>query len=255
MIKKTTFISLSVLAYALVAVPIVACNAEQLNKSAGLIQIGEMHKVIGKKQHHGRVELAEIVNKPHFYGVGALEAIRGEITVLNSVAIITGVTQDGRPQPMDSDAKATMIVGQSVSEWMDITMTEEVSHEQFDRTLKAMATSKGIDVSKPFIFVIEGEFNDVRLHVINGVCPIRARMMKLDTHKGNKPFELEVKTVNGTLVGVYAADSVGKLTHPATSTHTHLIYMDGKTGERVTGHIEQVGLAKEAILKLPVSGK
>ncbi|MEZ6061883.1 MAG: hypothetical protein R3C19_16180 [Planctomycetaceae bacterium] len=51
--------------------------------------------------------------------------------------------------------------------------------------------------------------------------------------------------------GIYAADSVGKLTHPATSTHTHVIYTDPKTGIRVTGHVEQIGLAKGAVLKIP----
>lgn len=57
--------------------------------------------------------------------------------------------------------------------------------------------------------------------------------------------------MSGTLVGVYAADSVGRLAHPATKTHTHLIYTDPATGERVTGQVERVGLAKGAALKLP----
>jgi hypothetical protein len=118
-----------------------------------------------------------------------------------------------------------------------------------------LTPSKGIDVSKPFMFVVEGEFKDVRLHVINGACPIHARMKKHGIEKRKEPFELEVKTANGTLVGVYAADSAGKLTHPTTRTHTHLIYIDEKTGEHLTGHIEQVGLAKDAILKLPSSGE
>ncbi len=256
MIRKTllTFIPQSLLFCTLAAAPLVGYSSEEPNNPAGLLQVGGMHETIGNGQDQGRVSLAEIVGKPHFYGVGALEALRGEITVLDSVAIATGVTQDGRPQPMESSAaKAIMLVGRSIGEWMGVNLTEEVSHEQFDKTIRAMAAVKGIDVSKPFMFVIKGEFENVRLHVINGACPIRARMRKLDIEKENQPFELEANRVNGTLVGVYAEDSVGTLTHPATSTHAHLIYIDKETGERVTGHIEQVGLAKDAVLKLPKS--
>jgi hypothetical protein len=54
-------------------------------------------------------------------------------------------------------------------------------------------------------------------------------------------------------VGVFAADSVGELTHPATSTHVHLIFEERDTGRLVTGHLERVGLAAGAVLKLPKS--
>ena len=107
----------------------------------------------------------------------------------------------------------------------------------------------------PFIFVVEGGFTDVRIHVINGACPIRARIKNIDIEPENQPYELEEKSVRGTLVAVHATESVGKLTHPATSTHAHLIYIDEGTGEHVTGHLEQVGLAKGAVLKLPESGE
>lgn len=51
--------------------------------------------------------------------------------------------------------------------------------------------------------------------------------------------------------GVYASDAVGELTHPATSTHVHLIFEDDASGKEATGHVEQVGPAKGAVLKLP----
>ena len=257
MIRKIllTFIPRSLLFCTFVAAPLVGYSAEEPSSPAGLLQVGGMHETIGRGQDQGRVSLAEIVGKPHFHGVGALEGLRGEITVLDSVAIVTGVTRDGRPQPMEgATAKATMLVGESIGEWMDVTLTEEVSHEQFDQTIRDMAAGKGIDVSQPFVFVIEGELADVRLHVINGACPIRARMRKLDIEREKQPFELEENRMNGTLVGVYAEDAVGTLTHPATRTHAHLIYIDEQTSERLTGHIERVGLAKGAVLRLPRSG-
>jgi hypothetical protein len=181
-----------------------------------------------------------------------LEGLKGEITVLDSVAVVTCVTPDGGPQAVAaSDAKATLMVGQSVERWTRQALAEAVSHERFDETIGARAGGAGLETADPFVFVVEGTFADVRLHVINGACPIHARINKLEIAEGERPFELDVKNVSGTLVGVYAADAVGRLTHPATKTHTHLIYTDPATGERVTGHVERVGLAKGAVLKLP----
>jgi alpha-acetolactate decarboxylase len=252
----TDFVARSFIAWAFAAFPLVACKAQESDKSFEFIQYGEMHVAIGQRQHQGRVALTKIVGMPHFYGVGALASLEGEITILDSAAIITGVTRDGRLQPKESSAaKATMLAGQSIEKWTEVALTKAVSHQQFDKTVGTMAAEHGIDVTEPFVFVAEGEFTDVRLHVINGACPIRARMKKEEIDKGKRPFELEARKLKGTLVGIYAADSVGKLTHPATNAHIHMIYTDKDTGHRVTGHIEQIGLAKKAVLKLPASGE
>jgi hypothetical protein len=149
--------------------------------------------------------------------------------------------------------KATLLVGQSIETWTSVTLSEAVPHDRFDEAIATAASKAGVDVTGPFVFTIEGQFTDVRLHVINGACPVHARMKKLELAQDERPYELEAETLAGTVVGVYAADSVGKLTHPATSTHAHIIYVDHETGERVTGHLEQVGLAPGAVLKLATS--
>ena len=99
--------------------------------------------------------------------------------------------------------------------------------------------------------MIEGECTEVRLHVINGACPMRARMKKEEIPEGQKPFEFETETVEATVVGVFALDSVGKLTHPDTSQHAHLNYLDPASKQLVTGHLEKYGVKAGATLKLP----
>lgn len=231
---------------------LVGCQSQHSRVSTEFVRYGGMHETIGQRQHHGRVGLAEIMKRPRFYGVGALEGLRGEITIQDSVAIVTGVTPDGRLQPLaPADLQATLLVGQSIGQWMNVTLTETVSHVQFDEVIATTAARAGVDTAVPFMFVVDGEFTDVRLHVINGACPIHARMKNLTLDPDEQPHEWEAKRLTGTLVGVYAADAVGKLTHPATSTHVHLIYQDHDTGQIVTGHLERVGLAPGAVVKLP----
>ncbi len=236
----------------MLALGLSGCAIEQSPHSGELLRYGGMHETIGQQQHHGRVELEQVVGMPHFYGVGAMEGLQGEITIADSVPIVTTVTPDGWPRPVaPTGVKAALLVGQSVPAWTHIKMSRDVPHGRFDAAVADVASQHQIDLTRPFMFVIEGEFRDVRLHVINGACPLHARMHKLELQPEDQPFELEAETVSGTLVGVYAADSVGKLTHPDTSVHVHLIYSDPHTGKRVTGHVERIGIVSGAVLKLP----
>lgn len=235
---------------------LVGCKTQESRLAPELVRYGSMHETIGQKQHQGRVSLAELTSRPHFYGVGALEGLHGEITVMNSAAIVTGVAPDGRSQSLSAEnAQATFLVGQSVDDWTSVTLGEAVSPERFDEMIANTAAGLGFDGATPFMFVVEGEFTDVRLHVINGACPIHARMKNVTLAANERPFELDTKRLAGTLVGVYAVDSVGKLTHPATRTHGHLVYEDRATGQRLTGHLERVGLAPGAVVKIPKSAK
>ncbi|EMI54891.1 hypothetical protein [Rhodopirellula sallentina] len=66
-----------------------------------------------------------------------------------------------------------------------------------------------------------------------------------------KAYESTLAKVSGSVIGVYAKDAVGSLTHPATSTHLHIVYQDKKSGDTVTAHVEQIGLAPQATVMFP----
>ena len=219
-----------------------------------IVQHGSMHDAIGKKQHYGRVQISDLTKQPHFYAVAALEELSGEVTIRDGQITITGVDADGKLTVLQDPAgslKATMLVGAYVPTWTRQSVDSSVSPQDFDQFIVDSASAAGVATDKPFIFSMDGEFTDVRLLVIHGACPIHARMQKIDLPKEERPFESDLKKVNGTLVGVYAKDAVGNLTHPATSTHVHLIYKDKTTGKPLTGHIEKIGLAAGAVLMLP----
>lgn len=220
-----------------------------------LVKYGSMHEALAKGESEARVLLADLSGREHFYAVGALEGLEGEITMLDSAVFATTFAPEGGLEPLDpSKHAATLLVGQSVPHWSGLTLDADVPPEQFDEKVRKTAAGQGVDVSEPFMFVIVGAFNDVRLHVIHGACPVHARMMKLELTEEKRPYESEVARVQGTVVGIYAADAVGKLTHPATSTHPHLVFVDAETGKTVTGHLERVGIAAGSILKVPNAG-
>ncbi|NJN63986.1 MAG: acetolactate decarboxylase [Acidobacteria bacterium] len=232
-----------------------SCSAPQETPPPELVRFGGMHEAIGLGQHGGRVLLSDLTSRPHFYGVGALQGLHGEITIDGSRAVVTSYSASGSLEALSPENRqATMLVGQSIENWSTQTIAEPIGADALDATMKRLVEKSGFPAVGPLVFVIEGEFRDVRLHVINGACPVHARMQKLEIPEEARPFELETPTITGKLVGIYAQDAVGKLTHPATSVHAHLIFEDEATGLEVTGHLERFGVAAGAVVHLPKAG-
>jgi alpha-acetolactate decarboxylase len=218
-----------------------------------VVQYGKMHEAIGKQQHHGRVQLRAVVKRDHFFGVGAIEQLAGEITIHDGKITVTRVGPGGQPQSGERapNVNATILVGAYVPSWKEHTVTAQVEPGEFDEFIAEAATAAGIKTGEAFVFTVEGEFKNISLHVINGACPMHARLNKQDIPEERQPFAQHFESVRGTLVGIFAKNAVGHLTHPGTSNHSHILFQDTGTGDLVTAHVEQTGLAAGSVLRLP----
>ena len=82
--------------------------------------------------------------------------------------------RDGRGQA--SDAMATVLFTAQVAEWQEVSVDAAVDPSELEAFLADQARSAGIDPTRPFPFVLSGNLEYLRLHVIGGECPMRARM-------------------------------------------------------------------------------
>jgi hypothetical protein len=214
-----------------------------------------MREVVGEGHHQARVVFDELTTEPHFYGIAALEGLKGEATVMDGRLTATGVSCCGNLIALDDEPagtlKAALLFGAYVPNWSEHKVAKAMAGVELEKHLLESAGQSGLDISKPFPFLIEGELSNVKLHVINGACPMHARLQGTVLPPDSKPFEAEYPSIQGRVVGVFAKDSVGNMTHPATSLHTHLVFADPDSGQEVTAHIERFGLSAGAILKLP----
>lgn len=218
-----------------------------------IVQHGKMHEAIGAQQHQGRVRLKDLIGRPHFYAVAALEELKGEATILDGKITISRVGKSGQIESSDEaieNEHATLLVGAYVPSWTNHKFDTDVETDDLDQHIAEMASKAGFNLSEPFVFTIEGTFGPVDLHVINGACPMHARLKKIELPEESRPLEIEWDRIQGTVVGVFAKDSVGNMTHPATSSHMHLVFKDD-LGQQVTGHIEKLGVRAGSILRLP----
>ncbi len=227
---------------------------EQTRLPGTIVRFGTMHEAIGQQHHQGRATFAELLKQPHFFAVAALEGLRGEATVVDGQLTVTRVDAQGRLLPVtdpNGELQATLLVGGYVDSWSEHVVPQDVPADKFDDYIAEVAGQSGIDLSQPLVFTLEGTFQHLKLHVINGACPLHARLKQLDLAAEERPFEAEFGEIDGTVVGIFAKDAVGKLTHPATSTHNHLVFTDPASQSRATGHIEQAGIGKGSVLRFP----
>jgi alpha-acetolactate decarboxylase len=222
--------------------------------STGFFQIGQVREAIGQGQSGGRIRLGDVAEREHFFGVGAVAALGGEVTVEDSQIRATRVGADGRPEPIPGDQRAiaaTFLFGASVTDWLRFPLDDAVPADDCNATIGNYVNRAGIDAAEPTVFRVVGTFRDVRVHVINGACPLHARRAGLTLDERQRPFEATYESISGTIVGVYAKGKAGVLTHPGTSTHMHLIYVEPRTGATVTAHVEQIGFGPGCVLMLP----
>jgi cytochrome c peroxidase len=242
-------------------VPVNYSNPHSTNKTTmnqppsefQLVQYGSMHETIGMQKHQGRVTLGDLTDRPNFYGVGALEKLQGEITIIDSKPIVTSVTSDGALTSRSDEAtklQATLLVGGEVPRWTSVTTPNELKGEALESFILLNAERLGVQTDRPFPFLIEGAFSKVCLHVIHGACPVHARTRNKPIPQGQQPFEHEFAKLDGQLLGIFARNAAGKLTHPGTSMHAHMVYSDD-SAQQVTGHLEGFHVDASSTLRLP----
>jgi hypothetical protein len=217
-------------------------------------QYGKMHDILGGGAAKAAplVSLSEVLDRPGACGVGALAGLAGEVTIIDGDAWVSQVDGDGLrvEGPLDdaSAHQAAMLTVAHVDEWQSVSVPEALAGDELEAFIGRSAGNAGLDATRPFPFVIEGAATDLQLHVICGACPMKpGGRIGDDEAPWRRGFDGPTQT---RIVGFYAPDSVGNLTHPGTAIHAHaLLTLDGRL---ITGHVERLGMDTNAVLKIPV---
>lgn len=209
---------------------------------------GGMRQVMREGHTEARIALSDIVAKPHAFAVGAVEGLRGEILIDDGNCWVGQVVTEQSTQ-VRHDAKslrATLLAVAYVPAWSESVLTKAVASDELEAFIRDAAKRIGIDITRPFPFVIEGDFRDLSAHVINGYCPMN---QNADIGSAeNQPIRFDGVAGNGKLIGIYAEGSAGELTHHGSSIHAHVLT---KSSPQIVAHVEGVALAPGAKLRLP----
>ncbi len=165
-----------VLASAAFVIGCLPAEAAEPSTSPEVTQHGEMRAVMRLGETQGRIALADVAADPNAFGVGAVAGLSGEITIANGKVWVSRVTGDGvvttGPEAVNND-EATMLTLTSVPAW-----GKTVIKQPADGNLRSKHTSRKRRRVPDSIrqsatpFVLKGSANRLKLHIINGYCPV-----------------------------------------------------------------------------------
>jgi acetolactate decarboxylase len=236
----------------------VAGTAIALNSiKEGLIEyIGAQRDIFITGKAASVISLESLANRPGLFAVGPIEGLDGEITIFDSKPYITQVR--GSDFVMDNSFKhgAFFLVWTEQTRWQDILIPEKVKgYVDLQQFVKVQAQAAGIDVTKPFPFLLAGTPVEIKWHI--NVDRTEGKPITKELFmKSKQPFVTKNEPVD--IIGFYAEHHAGVFlpsSNPAfmegtgiqNSIHIHLVSKTSKAA----GHIDNITLGEEMVLRLP----
>lgn len=202
---------------------------------------GAMSNVMKKGQLYGTISL-DTIQQPHLYGVGPVEYLTGEITIVDGKAYTSTVVSPTAMQVKETfDLRAPFFVYTRVDDWKEYNLPDSIIDiETLERHLDNISRK----AKRPFAFKLEGIVPSAKIHIVN--LPPDTKVNKpADAQKGKTYYP--VKDMEADIIGFFSTEHQTVFTHHDRYIHMHLVSKDRK----IMGHIDELLLNKELKLYLP----
>lgn len=238
--KKTTYIT--VLAFLVIA--IASCRDKENKVSSTEAKHYGALRTIMSGNIKPVISLDTLSEKNHLYALGAVDYLKGEIQIFNSKPSNSFVIDSSLRIKDSYSLKASLLVYAEVAAWDSFQIENSKTKSDLEEQIFKLATNNGMDIEKPFPFLLEGTITSIDWHVINWKDGDT-----IHDHKKHKESGL-----NGTLhnrevqiIGFYSTKHKAVFTHHTTNMHMHFKTKDGA----IAGHIDDLLLNNSITLKLP----
>mgnify|MGYP001104009280 CR=1 FL=1 len=230
----------------LFTVSISSCKTENRETSFFKVEYsGALKNMMHKGDVSAKVELKKFENIKHFYALGAIENLKGEIQIFNSKPFNTEVIDSVLNVDNSFNKKATLLVYATIKNWKSFKIPKSVvTYKELEHYISHTAAENHIKIDEPFPFLIEGSAKYIDWHVIN--------WKDGDTeHSHNKHISSglngRLKNKPVKMLGFYSDAHHAIFTHHTTNMHIHVKTDDNE----LAGHIDELNLGQGMILKLP----
>ncbi len=209
--------------------------------------IGAQRETIMNGKLAAALDLNTLADLPHLYGLGPIEQLRGEVTILDSRSALARVAPDGAVNVTDSfDAGVPFFVWAEVPKWIKTPIPAEVrSFEDLERFLPRAAEANGLDAEKPLPFLVTGREDLIEYHILNRVGDPPHNM---EAHKKIQ-IVFALARVEATIVGFHSTRHRGVFTPGDSNIHIHFQTPDNSN----SGHIQKLEVGDGATLCLPAA--
>jgi len=208
--------------------------------------VGELKNVMQNDDRKSRVCLADL-EKRNLYALGPAENLDGEITVLDGWPSISHVDAKGGSSVDHLLAtKAPTLVYTNVEQWQDFAIPITIqSAQELESFIAAAAKKAGLNIERPFPFLLKGHFAEVDFHILRGSDASGVRVF------GGDRVPFVEKNVQGTVLGFFSKHHQGIFTHKDSFVHIHFV----SESDLKAGHVENLRFVATANmqLKLPTA--
>ena len=159
------------------------------------------------------------------YAVGPLDQARGEVSIYDSIPLISEV-HDGRVNvTIDSCRHAAFLVYAIVENWRRVTVRNPINTEQqLENHLLAWAVTSGIDVDQPFAFLLNGLIAQATFHIL---CNRGRGTYNAERHEKSK-VRFPIANESVEVIGFYSRRHRGIFTPRDSDFHMHVRTLDNR---------------------------
>ena len=226
-------------------------------KKEGLVEyVGAQKEIFKTGKAASVVTLEDLADRKVLYAIGPIDGLDGEITIFDSKPYITQVR--GTDYTLDTSFRheAFFLVWTEQANWIDVPLPAAVKgYIDLQNFVKEQAHKAGIDVSKPFPFILAGTPVEIKWHI--NVDRTEGKPITKELFVRSKaPFVTKNEPVD--IIGFYSDHHVGVFLAeyaPAikegsgmkNAIHIHLVSKTSKAA----GHIDDILFGDGMVLRLP----
>lgn len=240
----------------ILGVMLAACATVQSTKE-GLVEFaGAQKNIFATGKAEQALTVATMAASTDSFGVGAVADLDGEITVYQGKPYVTKVRGDSFTLDHGMNHRAMFAVWTRQSKWREEPVPKEVrGYLELQSFVKARAAAAGIDVTKPFPFLLTGAPAEVKWHInvdLTEGKPITRELFaksKANYVAKNQPTDIVgfySENHPGVFISAYAP-AIKSDIGAKNAIHIHMVSRDGKAA----GHIDDITLAPGMTLRLP----
>ncbi len=227
------------------------------SKKEGLVEyVGAQKDIFVSGKAAKVISLEDLAGQKGLYAVGPVEGLDGEITIFDSKPYITKVRGDSYTAEQTFNVDAFFLVWSERTRWQDVSIPPYVKdYVDLQKFVRARALAAGIDVTKPFPFLLSGTPVEIKWHI--NVDRTEGRPITKELFaKSKEHFVARKEPVD--IIGFYGPHHAGIFLPRYTPAiregsgmeneiHIHLVSRTSKAA----GHIDELALGEKMVLRLP----
>lgn len=216
-----------------------SCNSKPDHTNSSIVITSAMKDVMWKGELSGKIKMDTVTSTKGIYGVGPLEGLRGEITIMDSEVYVSTVAEDGRPAVrIDPKVTAPFFVRAQITTWDTL---PPPSHIKTINDLDNYLNESVSVVERPSVFLLSGTIKSGKYHIQN--LPPGTKVSNPDeAHSGQVKYDITNMRVD--IVGFFSTDHKGIFTHHDSNVHLHVISQDRKH----MGHLDEAVFAEMMLM-------